>query len=112
MNVKHVLGLALLTVAFTGLVAGGAVVGGATAQDSPPSTPAAYYGQVTVADGEVTDGIVVEAVVDDEVRDTIETDAEGSFGGPDAFDEKLTVEGEQGATVTFRIGDEDAGTAD
>ena len=109
MNVRHLLGIAALAVLVAGLVASGAAVGGATAQDSPPPTPAAYYGQVTV-DGEPLDGVTVEAVVDGEVRDSIETDAEGRFGGPGAFDEKLTVEG-PADEVTFRVADSQAGTA-
>ena len=109
MNLRHLLGVAALAVLVTGLVASGAAVGGATAQDSPPPTPAAYYGQVTV-DGEPLDGVTVEAVVDGEVRDAVETDAEGRFGGPGAFDEKLTVEGPTDE-VTFRVAGSQAGTA-
>ncbi|RLM67541.1 PGF-pre-PGF domain-containing protein [Halorubrum sp. Atlit-8R] len=109
MNLRHLLGIAALAVLVAGLVASGAAVSGAAAQDSPPPTPAAYYGQVT-ADGEPLDGVTVEAVVDGEVRDSIETDAEGRFGGPGAFDEKLTVEG-PADEVTFRVADSQAGTA-
>ncbi|TKX62933.1 PGF-pre-PGF domain-containing protein [Halorubrum sp. ASP1] len=109
MNFRHMLGIAALAVLVAGLVASGAAVSGAAAQDSPPPTPAAYYGQVT-ADGEPLDGVTVEAVVDGEVRDSIETDAEGRFGGPGAFDEKLTVEG-PADEVTFRVADSQAGTA-
>ncbi|WP_418284009.1 PGF-pre-PGF domain-containing protein [Halorubrum sp. DTA46] len=113
MNATRALGLIALIVALVGLVTGGAAVGGVAAQgDGPPSTPAAYYGQVTVDDGDVPAGLTVEAVVDGEVRDTIETDTDGSFGGVGAFDEKLTVEGVSGATVTFRIGGAVAGTTE
>lgn len=109
MNLRHLLGIAALTVLIAGLVAGGAAVDGVAGQDSPPPTPAAYYGQVT-ADGEPLEDVTVEAVVDGEVRDSLETDAEGRFGGPGAFDEKLTVEG-PADEVTFRVAGTDAGTA-
>ncbi|QWC19410.1 PGF-pre-PGF domain-containing protein [Halorubrum sp. 2020YC2] len=109
MNVRHLLGIAALTVLVAGLVASGAAVSGAAAQDGPPQTPAAYYGEVT-ADGEPIDGVTVEAVVDGEVRDAIETDAGGRFGGPGAFDEKLTVEG-PADEVSFRVAGSQAGTA-
>jgi len=112
MNVKHALGLAAVAIALVGLVASGAAVGGVAGQDGPPATPAAYYGQVTLTDGgDPVDGVTVEAVVDGEVRDSIETDADGSFGGSGAFDEKLTVEGPVDGDVTFRVADADAGTA-
>lgn len=112
MNVKHALGLAAVAIAVVALVASGAAVGGVAGQDGPPSTPAAYYGQVTLTDGgDPIDGVTVEAVVDGEVRDSIETDADGSFGGSGAFDEKLTVEGPVDGDVTFRVADADAGTA-
>ncbi|WP_144799796.1 PKD domain-containing protein [Halorubrum depositum] len=112
MNVKHALGLAAVAIAVVALVASGAAVGGVAGQDGPPATPAAYYGQVTLTDGgDPIDGVTVEAVVDGEVRDSIETDADGSFGGSGAFDEKLTVEGPVDGDVTFRVADADAGTA-
>jgi PGF-pre-PGF domain-containing protein len=110
MNAKRALGLVALVVALAGLVASGAAVGGVAGQDGPPSTPAAYYGQVTVTDGELSDPVTVEAVVDGEVRDSIETDADGSFGGSGAFDEKLTVDG-PADEVTFRVAGTAAGTA-
>ncbi|WP_200530196.1 PGF-pre-PGF domain-containing protein [Halorubrum sp. LN27] len=111
MNVRHALGMTALIVLVATLVAVGGVVNGAAAQDGPPSTPASYYGQVTVTGGEPVDGVTVEAVVDGEVRDSIETDADGSFGGPGAFDEKLTVEGPVDGDVTFRVEGTDAGSA-
>jgi len=111
MNVKHALGLAAAAIALVGLVASGAAVGGVAGQDGPPATPAAYYGQVSLEGGEAVDGVTVEAVVDGEVRDSIETDADGSFGGSGAFDEKLTVEGPADGEVTFRVAGVDAGTA-
>ena len=112
MNVKHALSLAAVAIALVGLIASGAVVGGVAGQDSPPATPAAYHGQVTLTDsGDPIDGVTVEAVVDGEVRDSIETDTDGSFGGSGAFDEKLTVEGPVDGDVTFRVEGVDAGTA-
>ncbi|WP_435074839.1 PKD domain-containing protein [Halorubrum sp. HHNYT27] len=113
MNIKRALGLVALVVALVGLIASGAVVGGVAGQDQedgPPSTPAAYYGQVTVAEGDLDGPVTVEAVVDGEVRDSIESDADGSFGGSGAFDEKLTVDG-PADEVTFRVAGTVAGTA-
>lgn len=72
-----------------------------------PEVPASYYGTLEV-DGELAEpGVVVEAAVDGVVNDSITVGEDGSFGGPTAEDEKLTVEGNEGDVVTFYAEGED-----
>lgn len=87
-------------------------VGVATVAAGPPDVPASYYGQVLVDGDPAPEDVEIEATVDGEVRGTIMTDSNGEFGGPGAFDEKLTVTAETGDEVTFRIGDEQLETVD
>jgi PGF-pre-PGF domain-containing protein len=84
----------------------GVLAAGAT----PPQPPAAYYGQVEVNGDPAPAGVVVTAWVDGEARGTIVTDADGSFGGPGAFDDKLTVRGDENETVRFTVGGLEADT--
>jgi PGF-pre-PGF domain-containing protein len=56
--------------------------------------------------------VTVEAVVEGTVQDSIQTDADGTFGGPGTFDEKLTVPGESGDQVTFVVQSTDVKTVD
>lgn len=82
---------------------------GATA----PQPPAAYYGAVTVNGSPAPAGLTVTARIDGEVRGTITTDANGTFGGPGAFEEKLAVNGtsaDEGAEVNFTVAGEFAGS--
>lgn len=73
----------------------------AIADEEQPDVPASYWGTLTV-DGELADaGTVVTAEIDGEFQDSIEVQEDGTFGGPTAEDEKLTVEGEEGDEVTF-----------
>lgn len=72
---------------------------------TPPDPPASYYGQVTVNGDAAPAGVTVAAVVNGSVTDTLTTDADGSFGGSNAFAEKLVVSGSDGENVTFRVGD-------
>ena len=99
---RRLLAVLLATLLLTGL-AGAVAVPSAVAdndQDDPP-VPASYHGTLTV-DGEPADeGVTIEAVVNDSVEDTITVEDGGSFGGPTAEDEKLTVEGQAGDTVEF-----------
>jgi len=76
------------------------------ASGGPPSPPASYYGTVTVAGEPAPAGVVVSAAVNGTVRASLTTDADGSFGGSGAFDEKLVVNGSAGDTVTFRVAGE------
>jgi len=89
-------------------VAVGGGVGFATAQedDDMPSLPAAYYGEITAADGEIDTAIKIEAVGNGEVEDSIITDSDGSIGGPTVADDKLDVQEPADGTVEFHVGGE------
>jgi len=95
-----VIGLVLAPVAMTGAAA------------TPPSPPAAYYGEVTVNGEPAPAGVTVDAVVDGEVRASLTTAEGGTLGGASTFDEKLVVNGTAGDNVTFRIGSQDVETVE
>ena len=87
-------------------------VGGVVGQTGPAPLPGAYYGSVTV-DGETpAPGTTIEAEINGEVRGSIEV-TDGSFGGPNATDEKLVVSGnsteDEQTTVQFYIVNENVG---
>ena len=84
---------------FVGAVGAGTV---AAQDDGTPDLPAAYYGDVTVNGDPAPDGTVITAEIDGEERGSIEVTTAGEYGGPDAFDEKLEVEG-PGGEVTFVV---------
>ncbi|ELZ36906.1 PGF-pre-PGF domain-containing protein [Halorubrum tebenquichense] len=90
-----------------------AVAPAAVAQDGPPPTPAAYFGDVTVDGEPAPEGVEVTAYVGGELRGSLTTTQSGAYGGSSAFDQKLVVEGtsdDAGATVEFRVNGEVAGT--
>ena len=93
-----VIGLVLAPLAATGAAA------------TPPSPPAAYYGELTVNGEPAPAGVTVDAVVDGEVRASLTTAEGGTLGGAGAFDEKLVVDGSAGENVTFRVGSQNAET--
>ncbi|WP_267641409.1 PKD domain-containing protein [Haloarchaeobius amylolyticus] len=105
------LGLLLLALVLAPVVGAATVSAGSTA---PPSPPAAYYGQVLVDGEPAPAGVELVAVVDGEVRGTITTDENGTYGGSESFDEKLEVSGnsseDAGATVSFRVAGASADT--
>ena len=103
---------ALVVALVLATVAAPALAGVAVAEDDPPAPPATYYGQVTVQGEAPGATVTVEAVVNETVQDSIQTDADGTFGGPGTFDEKLTVPGESGDRVTFVVQSTDAKTVD
>jgi len=85
----------------------------AVAQDGPPPTPAAYFGDVTIDGEPAPEGVKITAHVGGEVRGSLTTTQSGAYGGSSAFDQKLVVEGtsdDAGATVEFRVNGEVAGT--
>ncbi|AHG01789.1 hypothetical protein HALLA_00430 (plasmid) [Halostagnicola larsenii XH-48] len=94
--------LALSTIAAVGPVA--------AQDDGPPPLPAAYYGDLEI-NGEPADaGVVVEAEVDGEVRGSSTVGENATYGGPDAEDPKLEVDGtdgDAGENVTFYVESED-----
>ena len=102
-STRNVLVIALALVALAAPTAAGVAVADSH-DDSPPDVPAAYYGSATVNGEPISTGTEIEAVVNGEVADTITVSQEGSFGGPDAFDEKLVVkDASSGDTVAFRV---------
>lgn len=110
MNDDRTVARALLLVALVAVAAPTAGVAVA-AQESPPATPASYYGQAFVDGEPAPAGVTVAAVVDGETVATIETGENGSFGGAEAFAEKLTVpepDGGNGTTVSFTVAGEPA----
>lgn len=100
---------AVLLVALCVVVGAAGAPGVVAAQedDEPEQLPAAYYGSVTI-DGEAAPaGVEVTALVDGSVADSVTTDADGSFGGPTADDEKLVVHAESGDEVRFEVDADD-----
>lgn len=95
---------AAVVVALVAALLAGPVAG--TAVAAPPQPPAAYYGQVTLNGEPAPAGLTVAAHFQGGVADTLTTSADGSFGGPGAFDSKLTVPGNastDGDAVTFTV---------
>jgi len=104
-----------ITVAIVSVLVVSAVAGApaAVAQDGPPPTPAAYFGDITIDGEPAPEGVEVTAYVDGELRGSLTTTQTGSYGGSSAFDQKLVAEGtsaDAGATVEFRVNGEVAGT--
>ena len=68
--------------------------------------PARYYGTVTVDGEPAPAGTTIEAEVDGEVRGSITVETAGSYGGPNASDEQLTLAGapaSENSTITFYV---------
>jgi PGF-pre-PGF domain-containing protein len=104
-----------VTIVTVSLLVVSAVAGApaAAAQDGPPPTPAAYFGDVTVDGEPAPEGVEITAYVDGELRGSLTTTQSGAYGGSSAFDRKLVVEGtdaDAGATVEFRVNGEVAAT--
>ncbi|SDY14058.1 CARDB domain-containing protein [Halopenitus persicus] len=87
----------------------GPAVGVGAAQEEtegPPQTPASYYGNVTIDGEPAPAGTVIEAEINGTVAGSITINESGTYGGPDALDEKLLVEGgagDDGAEVRFFV---------
>lgn len=78
------------------------LLSGGLAQSDVPDLPHSFYGEVTV-NGEDVQESVVEVRSDGEVLDSVETQ-DSSYGGSQAFDEKLLAQGvEQDAKLNFYI---------
>ena len=91
---KRSRGIATVCLIILALVVGITAMGVAVADDDnqPPTLPASYYGEVTI-DGEAApEGITVQAVINGDVYDELITNDAGTFGGPQASDNKLIVE--------------------
>lgn len=105
MHHRHLM-IAVTVVATLCLAVGAA--GGVAAQESPPDLPAAYHGELTVNGEAPEDGVLVEAVANGTVHDSIITDPDGSIGGPNISENKLEVQEPNGEPVSFQIGGEPA----
>lgn len=81
------------------LVIGGGVAAAPVASQSPPPLPGNYYPTVSLADGEITQPVLVEAVADGEVQDSLITNA---TGGHDL--KNLEVQEPDSGEVSFRVG--------
>lgn len=101
---KHV--LAVCAIMLIAAITAGAGVGSVAAQDDEggiPSIPAVYHGEITVSEGSIDGPVLVDAVADGEIQDSMITDADGIFGGPTVSDEKLEVQEPSDGTVEFHI---------
>ena len=107
-NGRHLAGVAVLALAVA--LAGVAAVGAVTAQDGEPSEPVNIYGSATDELGnDIDSGTTIYAIVDGEVEDDLTAEADGQFGGADAFEDKLAVNGS--TEVTFAVESPDGTTA-
>lgn len=97
------LSLLLATVLIVATLSIGAVASPAGAQTIPP----AYYGTVQVEGEDAATDVVVEAVVDGTVVDSIGVDPAGQYGGPGPGDGALVVRESDGSgddfDVTFQV---------
>ena len=93
--------VAALAIAALGVVSTSVVANGS----AYPAEPAAYYGEVTIDGEPAPDGVTIEAVIDGEVRGSVDVDEPGQYGGDGAPDVQwLIVDGDEadaGATVEF-----------
>ncbi|WP_255192524.1 PKD domain-containing protein [Natronobeatus ordinarius] len=78
----------------------------AVGQEEPPGKPASFYGEAVDEDGNpAAVGTTIVAVVDGDVRGQVTVDTAGEYGGPDAFDEKLSLDSAAGDEVSFHVGE-------
>ncbi|WP_129598205.1 PGF-pre-PGF domain-containing protein [Methanohalophilus profundi] len=77
----------------------------AAADDTTPSLPETFYGTVTVAGESATDGTVVSAWIDGNEVFSQET-IDGKYG----YSEGFNVYGDEGDTITFKVGGTEAAT--
>lgn len=88
----------------TGLLVGGAAGPALAQDDGVPSIPGVYYGELSLTDGTLEKPVLIEAVADGEVQDTIITEPDGTFGGPTIADDELEVQEPDSGEVEFHIG--------
>ncbi|MDZ7729946.1 MAG: Ig-like domain-containing protein [Natrialbaceae archaeon] len=72
----------------------------------PGPLPESYYGTLMIDGSPAPAGTTVEAEINGTVRGSITTNSSGSYGGPNATDDQLVVNGTSGddnATVTFFV---------
>jgi len=105
-EMSKILGVLLITTLV--LSSGGVGVGGVSAQEGAPGEPVNFYGQITDnTDTPAPVGTEVYAVVNGSVEDSMTISETGQYGGPGAFDDKLTVNSAAGDEIRFRIGSPD-----
>lgn len=100
--------LSVLLITTLVLCAGGVGAGVVSAQESAPGEPVNFYGQITdTTDTPAPAGTEVYAVVNGSVEDSMTISEAGQYGGPGAFDDKLTVNSAAGDEIRFRIASPD-----
>lgn len=83
----------------------------ASAQSTPPSLPAAFYGSLTINNQPAPTGVVIIAKINNEDRGSITTTQTGNYGGPNGLDPKIIVTGsdeDEGETILFFINGKEA----
>lgn len=85
---------------------------GATAGAASPQPPESYYGSVSINGQPAPEGVEIVARIAGELRGNITVKEAGSYGGPGAFEEKLTVNGSDGEEVRFYVAGLDTTTTD
>ena len=75
-----------------------------------PQFPHLFYGTLTINSEPAEAGITINAFVGDTKVGSISTTEAGKYGGPNALDSKLVVQGDinSGDTIKFLIGDTEA----
>lgn len=106
MNSRREYTTPLVVLAMLVVVSAGSL-GAVAAQDSP-GEPHNFYGSVANDAGDpAPEGVEIFALIDGEVQDSIVVNDSGEYGGPEAFDDKLTVDDGAGTEVVFRVGSPD-----
>jgi len=100
----------IVVVIMLGLAGGGGATPTGTAQPiqqtDQPTVPASFYGEVLINGEPAPSGTTIEARIENDTRGTITVDPEGTYGGPAAGDQKLTVDGDAsdtGKEISFYI---------
>lgn len=89
-------------------LAGGTGAGVAVAEGSVPGQPASFFGSAVDENGTaIPRGTRVVGVVDGEVRGETVVGGPGTYGGGDAFDDKLRIDSAAGSEATIRLADAD-----
>lgn len=104
MSVRSVVILAIVGLAVLAPPAAG--ISSDSVDDDPVPVPVSFYGTVTI-DGEPAPvGTELVAKINEENRGSILVGENGTYGGPNAFDEKLVVDGtakDDGQSITFLV---------
>lgn len=98
-----------IRVVFVCLIAIGLLISGTAGpvmaqDDEVPTIPGVYYGELSISDGTIDEPVLIEAVADGEVQDTIIARPDGTFGGPTIADDELEVQEPDSGEVEFHVG--------